>query len=184
MKVFLENVLPKILPDYFKYNENYFLRAHEGKSDLQKSIPTKINAFKKMGFPVGIIILHDQDSGDCKILKQKLIDLCGKDLSGVFLLVRIVCRELESWYLGDMGAIELAYPRFKARNYKNKAKFRIPDELQNAANELRIILPEFQKVQGAKRISEHITIGNNKSKSFNHFVTGLKSIVEKNKKES
>jgi hypothetical protein len=177
MKVFLEGVLPKILPDDFKYNENYFLRAHEGKSDLQKSIPTKVRAFAKMGLPVAIVILQDKDSSDCKVLKKKLLDLCDIYSNDLPILIRIVCNELESWYLGDMEALEQAYPRFKAKKYKNRAKYRIPDTIQNTAQELKSIIPDFQKVKGAKLVSEFINIGKNRSESFRQFVLGLNKLL-------
>jgi len=110
-----------------------FLRPHEGKSDLQKSIPKKIQAFNNAHPPIGIFILHDQDSNDCKKLKEELVALCTKPGNNVKFVVRIVCRELEAWYLGDMKAIEKAYPTFKAKHHINKAVFRNPDEPQAAA---------------------------------------------------
>ena len=41
----LEQILPKILPEGFVLNENCFLRPHNGKSDLLKSIPRKVRVF-------------------------------------------------------------------------------------------------------------------------------------------
>ena len=179
MKVFLEILLPRILPEEIRINEHYFLRAHEGKSDLKKSIPQKVRAFNNAGTPVGIVILQDQDSNDCVVLKNELVSLCEIPNNNVKCMVRIVCRELEAWYLGDMDAIQMAYPKFAAYKYKNKAKFRYPDN-SNAYDEMRKIMPFFQKVEGARKISPHINITKNRSPSFHQFVTGLKTFFENN----
>jgi len=176
MKRFLQNLLPRILPPEYKLGENYFLRPHEGRSDLQKSIPKKIQAFNNSKPPVGIFILHDQDSNDCKKLKNDLITLCTKPGNNVKFMVRIVCRELEAWYLGDMNAIEKAYPAFKAKHYINKAIFRNPDEPQ-AASELKRIVPGFKKTEAAGLIAPHIDIHNNHSRSFKNFILGLNRFI-------
>lgn len=56
-------------------------------------------------------VLHDQDSHDCKQLKQQLKRLCDQNNKHK-LLIRIVCRELEAWYFGDLDAVEKAFPSF------------------------------------------------------------------------
>ncbi len=174
MQEVLVQILPKILSDKWVLGENYFIRAHEGKSDLKKSIPRKIKVFSNFHEPAGIVILQDQDSADCKLLKQELLSLCQQN-GNCAVLVRIVCRELESWYLGDMTAIERAYPKFKATPYKKKSKFREPDLLNNAAQELSKILPDFQKISAAKAISPYLDVNenNNRSESFRQFVSGI-----------
>lgn len=101
MKNVLEVLLPQILPDSYKLNENCFLRAHNGKSDLKNSIPKKVKVFSAFK-ATKLVILHDQDSNDCKTLKRDLMRLC-KENGNCPVLIRIPCRELE--------AIEQAYPR-------------------------------------------------------------------------
>lgn len=174
MKEVLEIILPKILPEKWILNQNYFIRAHRGKSDLQNSIPHKIKAFSPLG-NVGIVILHDQDSHHCILLKENLQKLCT-DNGNCPILIRIICRELESWYLGDLEAIEKAYPHFKASKHKNKAKYRLPDNLMNASEEIKKLVPEFQKINGARKIAPHLNIDkpdSNLSESFRQFITGI-----------
>ncbi|CAM2734710.1 protein of unknown function [Flavobacterium succinicans] len=173
MKEFLNILLPKILDKEWILNENYFIRSFEGKSDLQKNIPSKVKLLSNWNHEAsGIVIMQDQDSSDCKILKKKLLDICDQN-GNCPKLVRIVCRELESWYIGDFLAVNKAYPNFKHQNYINKSKFRVPDNC-NAFDELKKILPEFQKVGGAKKIAPFITIDGNTSESFQQTVNGLK----------
>ena len=177
MKEFLTILLPNILDTQWSLDENYFIRSFEGKNDLQKNIPSKVKFLSNWNHEaVGVVIMQDQDSSDCKVLKQKLINICDQN-GNCPKLVRIICRELESWYLGDFLAINGAYPHFKYQNYINKSKFRVPDNC-NAFDELKKILPEFQKVGGAKKIAPFINVDNNKSESFKQTVLGLVRFFE------
>lgn len=173
MKEFLILLLPRVLPDNWILNHNYFIRSFEGKQDLQKGIPNKIKVFSNWRREkVGVVILQDQDSSDCKELKEKLVALCEQN-GNCPKLVRIVCKELEAWYIGDFEAVSKAYRNFTYQNYVNRAKFRNPDEC-NAYNELKRILPEFQKVSGAKKIAPFIDVERNKSESFKQTIQGIK----------
>lgn len=176
MAEFLRIVMPPLLPDGWAIDQNVFIRKHQGKSDLKKSVPTKLKAFSHWNEPIGFIIMQDQDSNDCRLLKQELQALCN-DYKSMPVLIRIVCRELEAWYLGDMDAIQKAYPTFKAKNYSSKSKFRKPDQC-NAKDELRKILPSYQETSAARNIAPHIKIDNNNSESFRQFVIGLKRFIQ------
>ncbi len=172
MYEFLLRFLPRILPSGYAIEQNCFIRPHQGKSDLQKSIPKKIRGFQNHPLPVKFIILHDQDSNDCRKLKQELRALCGNTPA----LIRIACRELESWYLGDMAALEEIYPRFKSEHYRQRKAFRTPDECF-AAHDLKRLIPTFQKISAARALGECIEIANNTSPSFRAFVEGLQTFL-------
>jgi len=176
MKHFLGNILPLILPEGIYLNRNCFIRPHEGKQHLRKEIPKKIKAYKRSRIPVKVVIIQDQDSSDCKLLKADLTHLVN--VSGPLPhLIRIACRELEAWYLGDMDAIEHVYPKFKAEKYRNWEKFRDSD-LCNASDELKKIIPDFQKGVASREISKYLNIQKNRSTSFHHLISGLKSFIE------
>lgn len=175
MENFLREVLPKILPLAYVLDENCFLRPHNGKSDLKKSIPNKIKVFSNYHETAKLIIIHDQDSSNCRKLKNGLVDLC-KSNGSCAVLIRIACKELESWYLGDMDAIEKAYPKFKAKNFKKLAKFRNPDLIQ-ASQELKLLIPEFQKGFASKNISKFISVEKSTSTSFLHLITGISKFL-------
>lgn len=171
----LVEILPRILPEEFVLNTNYFLRPHQGKGDLRKSIPKKVRAFSNTSEEVRIVILHDQDSNDCKELKRQIQTLCSQNGS-CSTLIRIVCKELEAWYLGDMDAIQKVYPRFKPNNHKNVAKFRNPD-ICNASDELQKMIPDFQKGYASREISKHLNIEENQSESFKQFRDGIRKFL-------
>lgn len=171
MEAFLRGILPTILPEGIALDENCFIRAHEGKSHLQKEIPKKVKAYQHFNTPVKVIVIQDQDSNDCKALKQKLSQMVSEN-SPLPYLVRIACRELEAWYLGDMDAISKVYPSFKAEKFRNVAKFRDPDAC-NAADELCKIIPNFQKSTAAREMPSHMDFSQNRSTSFQHLRLGL-----------
>jgi hypothetical protein len=175
MKNFLTGILPQILPIGYQLNANCFIRDHQGKQDLRKSIPSKVKAYKHYNKPVKVIIIQDQDSSDCKVLKNELIELVNQN-SAIPSLVRIACRELEAWYIGDMDALESVYPNFKANNYKRWSKFRNPDKC-NASDEIKKLIPTFQKGIVSREIVKYIDLNNNTSESFNHLISGIKKFL-------
>ncbi len=173
MKEALNVLVPKIVPEHWK---TIYL-PHQGKADLIKSIPKKLRSWN---IPDTIfVILIDKDSNDCVKLKEEIVYLTLW-ASRPETLVRIVCTELESWFIGDLAAVAQAYSVRKAMN-QNRGKYRDPDKLANAKNELRLIVPAYQPIIGARAIAPYMNIESNKSHSFNVFIRGLKNLVEKNR---
>lgn len=172
-KEMLEGLLPRILPAHIHYRCIPF----EGKQDLEKQLPIKLRAWLTPS--TCFVVLRDQDKQDWKVVKQRLVDICrqaGKPKT----LVRIACSELESWYLGDLAAVETALAIPGLSKKQTKAKFRTPDTLTNAAEELtKLTSRKYQKIGGSRAIGKvingHIDI--NKSCSFNTFITGIQSLV-------
>lgn len=178
MELFLSALLPRLLPEGFSLGVNCFIRSHEGKSHLQKSIPNKIKAFQKFSIPVKVMIVHDQDSNDCLILKKKLLELSRQGNEQVPVVVRIACRELENWYLGDFEALEKLYTEVKAVKYSQKSKFRNPDSVFGA-QEMTALSRNFSKSAAARALGTIISIDNNRSPSFRQFISGLNKLIEK-----
>jgi hypothetical protein len=77
--------------------------------------------------------------------------------------------------LGDLKAVEKAYPNFKRTKYIGKAPFRNPD-LLNAKDKLKKILPEYKEIASSREISKFMDVQQNKSISFNYFVSGIQTI--------
>jgi hypothetical protein len=69
MKVLLDGLLPRLLPDV-----PFLCIPHEGKQDLEKSIPRKLRAWNEVG--ARFVIIRDNDEDDCCNLKKRLVDLC------------------------------------------------------------------------------------------------------------
>lgn len=176
MAVFLEAALPRMLPVGYVFNQNCFVRPHQGKQDLQLAIPKLVRAYARAG-NTKLVILHDQDSYDCRQLKAKLIKLVKDTQQELPLLVRIACRELENWYLGDLAAIERLHPATKAAQLVRRRKFREVDRLQGAEEMRRLLSKNFAKSRVAREIVAHMIFEQNTSVSFQAFYTGLQRFL-------
>ena len=100
MEALLKEILPKIIK-----NDRFFLIPHEGKDNLLQSIPIKLKAWNVPN--TRFVIVQDQDNNDCIELKNRINEICKPYHKEV--LIRIVCKELESWYFGDLAAVSAAY---------------------------------------------------------------------------
>lgn len=66
MKELIDGLIPRILPE----EVSFLSIPHEGKSDLEKSIPRKISSWRDADPNVKFVIVHDQDSNNCVELKR------------------------------------------------------------------------------------------------------------------
>jgi hypothetical protein len=70
MKTLLDGLLPRLMPEL-----PFICIPHEGKQDLEKSIPRKLRAWREPG--ARFVVVRDNDGGDCHALKQRLVALCN-----------------------------------------------------------------------------------------------------------
>lgn len=177
LKNVLTEVLPKVLPKHVYFN----IYSHQGKQDLEKALKTTLPSISKTP-GAKILITRDQDNDDCIELKKRIFELVNDNCLCEF-SIRIICKELEAWFLGDMNAIESAYPKFKADQHINKAEFREVDKIQSPSRQLLNIIPDFSKseylpkLEVSECISPFLQIDNNKSVSFNHTITAIKKLA-------
>ena len=170
MKILLDVLLPRIFPEL-----KFLCVSHQGKQDLERSIPRKLKAWREPG--ARFVIIRDQDAGDCVSVKKKLREVCVA-AERPDTLIRIACRELEAWYLGDPDALADAFNDEQLRNLGKKAAFRNPDNVQNAADELERLVPEFQKVSGARAMGPLLDPKRSNSRSFRVLIEGIQRICE------
>jgi hypothetical protein len=169
-KAFLDEFLPRVLPQSVTFRTI----PHQGKNDLQKSLPRKLRAWQNER--AVFVVLQDKDHHDCVVLKQKLRSICDSAKPDVKPLIRIACHELEAWYLGDFDALNKAFPNFNPVPAKSKAKYRNVDSLANASEELKKLVPNYQKVNGSRLLGSLLDTASNTSPSFQAFVTGINRI--------
>ncbi|MBD3805793.1 DUF4276 family protein [Sulfuricurvum sp.] len=172
-KAMLEGIIPRIVDSSVTVKYITF----DGKQDLDKQIEKKIKNWiiKDTKF----IIIRDKDSGNCLVIKNNLERKCqnaGRD----DVLIRIACHELESWYLGDLQAVEKGLGVGGLSKLQEKQKYRDPDILGNASEELvRLSKQTYQKKAGSRAIAPFLNLdGRNKSYSFNLLVDGIRDIIE------
>ena len=165
MRDLLNGLLPRLYPKL-----DFLCLAHEGKSDLERSIPRKLRAWREPG--VRFVILRDNDGGDCLLLKQRLMQSC-RAAGRPDTIVRIVCQELEAWYLGEPDALADAFGKESLRRIGGRARFRDPDAVQQPSDALRRLVPGFRKANGAKSMADFLAREGNRSRSFQVFLCGL-----------
>lgn len=97
MSEFLTGLLPRVLPGGYRLGENVFLRPHEGKTDLRRSLRNKAGRFHQYPVPVRLLVVHDQDASDCIELKRDIAQVIDNNRRGDYpFCIRIACRELEN----------------------------------------------------------------------------------------
>jgi hypothetical protein len=170
-KEMLDGLLPRLFPQPVRYRCIVF----EGKQDLEKQLVRRIRGYRAPG--ARFVVIRDQDSGDCHLIKERLSEMCR--LAGrPETLVRIACRELESWYLADLKAVEEGLGLAGIAALQQQAKYRNPDVLASPGLELdRITQGRYQKVIGSRAIGPHLDPANVRSNSFRVLVEGLKSMA-------
>jgi hypothetical protein len=171
-KEMLEGLLPRILPP--DATPRYIV--FQGKQDLEKNLVKRLRGWLLPGSV--FVVMRDQDAGDCVTVKKRLVDLClqaGKEDT----LVRIACRELESFYLGDLQAVEKGLGLRGIASEQRKSKFRNPDELGNPSEELsKLTHGIYQKKPGSRAIAPCFDLSANKSNSFNVLLAGIKRLID------
>lgn len=156
---FLEAVLPRVLPAHIT---PHFL-VFEGKQDLEKQLVWRMKRWLRPNSR--FVVMRDQDSGDCHAIKSRLLGLC-QQAGRPTAKVRIVCKELETFFVGDWRAIAAGYSQPKLAAQAQKAKFRQPDRLGSPSAEIKRLIPTYQKREGARTISPHLDLTGNQSTSF------------------
>ncbi len=168
MKALLEGLLPRLWPDM-----RFICIPHEGKKDLERSIPRKLRAWHEPG--ARFVVVRDNDGGDCHALKKELRALCNQ-AGQAHVLVRIACQELEAWYFGEPEAMAGAFGNVQLKTIGNKARFRNPDAIPSPSKAITEIVPGFQKIAGARRMASHLSRNGNRSSSFQAMLDGLERV--------
>ena len=169
MRILLEGLLPRLFPGLL-----FQCVPHAGKQDLEKSIPRKLKAWREPG--VRFVVIRDQDSADCHQVKTNLVQLY-QSTGRRDVLVRVACRELEAWYIGEPQALKQAFPatRPSALRELGKSRYQNPDTVVRPSDIIAELVPEFQKRSGARRMAAFLS-RENSSNSFPVFVEGVEKL--------
>lgn len=172
-KELLSIVLPKVVPEV-----SLSFIVFDGKSDLENQIERRLRYW--LTPDTCFLVMRDKDAGDCMKIKQQLLQKIknsGRPLDCI--CVRIACHELETFYLGDLKAVETGLSVVNLSKKQNQAKYRTPDNLANASEELeKLTSKKYSKIAGTRQIAPHMALdGSNKSRSFNVLIHGVKSLV-------
>lgn len=190
-----EAALSNILPKVFEPTTSFAIHPYQGKQDLLKKLPSRLRGYKAwLPREWRIVILIDADDEDCRRLKGRLEDIAqnsnlltksaARNSSNFQVLNRLAIEELEAWFLGDIEALNAAYPRISL-NLGNKAKYRDPDAitggtweaLERELKRVGYFTGGLSKISAAREISLHMVPERNRSHSFQVFRRGLLEIT-------
>ena len=177
-RVFLEGFLPRVFPaiaDPERFAPPIYV-TFEGKHDLQDELCRKIRGWNT---PNSVfIVLQDQDREDCRVAKKRLLLECANARKQTASVVRIACRELENWYLGDLVAVGTVYG-VNLENHHKKALFHDIDKLFGSHELKKITRQQYAKIDGSRRIARHINTdySQNRSTSFKFFCQAVATLV-------
>ncbi len=170
-----KEMLKILAPQIFSEEDYLRFIVFQGKRDLENSLRFKVVNWKTPN--TYFVVMRDQDLEDCVTVKQRLLEMCYT-IDKHRLIIRIACTELESYYIGDLQAIEKAFKIAGLSKKKNKKKFRAPDDISKPSEFLkRITNGRYQKLSGSRAIAEHMLLSVNNSKSFQALIDGLERIA-------
>ena len=168
-KALLEYVFPALIPQGSNIQPRFIV--FEGKQDLDRQLFKKLSGY--LNPHARFIILRDQDQSDCRKVKRALISLCPTRQPQP--VVRIACRELEAFYLGDLLAVESGLGIAGLAVKQNKAKFRDPDHLSCPSRELeKLTGNRYQKVAGSRAIAPYLNLEAPRSRSFHNLLQAIR----------
>ena len=172
-KEMIDGLMTKLLPEGTTHRCVVF----EGKQDLEKQLVMKMRGYQNPR--ARFIVLRDQDSHpDCNAVKARLMDLC-REAGRPDALVRIACRELESFYLADLAAVEQGLGVKNLAKNQKKRKFRSPDSVESPSQVLENLTKgAYQKVGGSRAVGRLLDLENTRSASFRNLVAGIRRTLE------
>jgi hypothetical protein len=181
-EIALKEIVPKIIGNVHTFKIHNF----QNKDRLLKRLPERMKAYANfIHDDWRIVVLVDEDRSDCQELKKKLCHASSivTQKKGNIVLHRIVVEELESWFIGDVAAIRAEYEKIPV-SLSQQAKFRNPDAIKGGTwEELDKILKKYgyetglQKMDFAQKVSPHMDVENNQSRSFQVFRDGLRRMI-------
>ena len=182
-----EAFLSAFLPRAGIPSDHFAVFPHDGKQGVLNNFHFLLNRWDEP--ETRFIVLVDKDSRDCRDLKREILEKAREKCPDQMerLLVRIACRELEAWFLGDTAALKEAYPAARDRKWKKlERRGKIPDsDRQPKPAKALQSLPGFAKRDCARQMGDILgrkwaESGNgNRSASFQCFVAGVMKMLGK-----
>lgn len=190
-----EEALRHLLPGLLKSRARAKVINLGSKYKLLKVLPERLAAYRRRiasGEPLRVVVLVDRDDDDCERLKavlERMATAAGLSTKsspaadGRFVVLnRIVIEELESWFIGDPSALRKAFTSLP-KIEQNAGIFRNPDNggsweaLHRFLKRHGIYKSSFPKIDAARRIAPHMTVEQNRSRSFRVFVDGMEALL-------
>ncbi len=203
-KIAWEHILEKILGPNGQ-DHTYRTISHKGIGRIPRNLKGKIDPRKRIlldrlpkllkGYgkslqhiPAGVIVVVDLDDKDCLSFKEEMIDILESCHLKPTTLFRIAIEEGEAWLLGDRNALKAVYPRAIDQVLNNYVQDSICGTWEKLADAVypggsqklkQMGYPHIgqTKCEWAKKISPHIDVDANVSKSFQVFRDGTRKLA-------
>ncbi len=187
----LRELLPRLLP-----NVTFRVHPYGGKQALLARLPSRLRGYRAW-LPQDwrvVVLLDADDPPACRELKRQVEQMAiqaglrpkgrGAEHEDFKVLVRLAIEELEAWFFGDPAALRAAYPRVP-KTLERRARYRDPDAIRGGTWEA--LERELQragyhkaglpKIAAARRIAHHMNPDQNRSRSFQVFRDGIRSMA-------
>lgn len=171
-EAFLRAFLPRIgVPDDIVVH----YQTGGGHSDFRNLVRAVLHEWRTPG--ARFIVLCDQDQSDCVERKQELLALIP-ERQRRSTTTRIVCDELESWYVGEPAVLEQVLPELGPVAAVPELRGR-PDAIARPSHRIarRLGWKKLKKVALASEVGALIDPDANTSHSFNLFVRTVRGII-------
>jgi Domain of unknown function (DUF4276) len=147
----------------------------EGKQDLERQVERRLRLYQNQA--ARFLVLRDQDSApDCHTVKATLLAKCHRAGRAGQTLVRIACRELETFYIADLAAVETALERPGLAREQQRAKFRDPDNKLGSPSAELYKLTGYQKVRDSRLLGNCLNLDNDRSASFKNLISAIRRL--------
>ena len=156
---------------------------------LLNNLPALLRGFgKSLDDSSSVVVVVDLDDDDCLKFKQELLSVLNACNPRPKALFRIAIEEIEAWLLGDRPALTTAYPDAKASVLNSYVQDDIcgtwevlADAIHpGGASQLKALgYPPagMAKCDWASNIAQHMDVESNKSKSFQVFRDGVRTLA-------
>lgn len=148
----MKEVVKAILPKMGVSLDQVTIIEHQGVSHLERSLQRKLKGWTDPN--AKFLVLRDNDNGDCHARKKRLVELINASGRGAQSKVRIVCQELEAWFIGDKTALESSN---LFRKIPARLCARDPDQMVQPSRELSRLCPGYGKVSGQASLRRTLT---------------------------
>jgi hypothetical protein len=198
----LENLIPRIIgPAYqphtwriIKYKgvgaipKNLQSAADAKKRILLSNLPRLLGGYDKTPGIDAVVVVVDTDRHDCRAFLHELKSVADLTTRQLRVMFRLAIEEIEAWYLGDINAVEAAYPHAKRQILQAYLPDTVCDTWETLADAVVVGGRAKVKKDGwphagiikhewAEKITPLLNLEENKSPSFQKFMSGLRRLV-------
>ena len=160
---------------------------------LLTDLPQYLRAFDNSlrGIEACVIVVLDNDTRDTRLFENELEMQAQRTMISIDHVFCVAVEEMEAWLLGDEKALFLAYPLARDSKYKEYVQDSICGTWEILADvvfkgglkKFKKECPTYREVgrykaEWAEQIGAHLDLNNNKSPSFQFFISALRARVE------